>query len=132
VEIRIEEKTGEFTTTSHELVSSLTRVSISGHGYYKGQKRNGDWSFGGQCVDELEKIRTTESLTMREIVRLIDIWNEWHLNDMQPGCEHQPAEFDAVCPHSGYKYGTRWLVKVVPDDVLAELRNIGDKLDGAS
>ncbi len=58
----------------------------------------------------------------------LDIWKEWHLNDLQAGCIHQremgwsrdgydkhPSE---PCPICGYKYGTAWLKKDVPESVI--------------
>jgi hypothetical protein len=77
----------------------------------------------------------------------LDYWKEYHLNDMQPGCEHQrkenwgkteitlsngdkklsrwvyPKEHIAghlmkPCPVCGYKYGSQWLTKDVPQEVI--------------
>ena len=65
---------------------------------------------------------------------LIRLWREWHLNGMQAACAHQavPAgmsgseALDAVppCPVTGYRYGSTWLVRVIPDDVVAEMREV--------
>ena len=61
---------------------------------------------------------------------LLDVWKEWHLNDMQAGCKHQrklgwdsydehPSE---PCPVCGYKYGTAWLKKELPQMVIDFLK----------
>ena len=31
-----------------------------------------------------------------KVLHLADLWDEWHLNDMQAGCEHQRAEWDTT------------------------------------
>lgn len=58
--------------------------------------------------------------------KFLELWEAYHLNDMQAGCEHQkalgwdkdgyskhPAE---ACPTCGYKYGTAWLKIEVPQN----------------
>lgn len=54
---------------------------------------------GGQCVDTLrelaEKLNKENSFrpfwTEKTIKKLADIWDSWHLNDINPDCEHQRA-----------------------------------------
>ena len=60
------------------------KLSISG---VEGPKRNGD-AFGscGQIADHLLGYEAAELV---DIARLRSIWLEYHLNDMQAGCEHQ-------------------------------------------
>lgn len=54
------------------------------------------------------------------------VWKDWHLNDLESGCEHQqimgwdkyddhPSE---PCPICGYKYGTAWNTKPLPKAVI--------------
>lgn len=43
----------------------------------------------GQCYDEIAKGIPTNSWTKEMLNKFIDIWKEWHLNDMHPACEHQ-------------------------------------------
>jgi hypothetical protein len=105
--------------------------------------------------------------------RLAEIWKEWHLNDMQAGCDHQQAEgWDKLpidptkplnaygkhfkgqtrdswniltwvspkehpkglltkpCEVCGYKYGTQWLIKEVPEEILIELAAFSDEKAG--
>jgi hypothetical protein len=61
--------------------------------------------------------------------QLLDVWKEWHLNDMHAGCEHQRAlgwereGYDKhpsePCPECGYEYGTKWNKVDVPESVIA-------------
>lgn len=43
----------------------------------------------GQCVDEIREGVPIEEWTAEMLKDLCDIWDEWHLNDMRPYCEHQ-------------------------------------------
>lgn len=69
--------------------------------------------------------------------RLVDLASSWHLNTMQAGCAHQTVvwedgwygrrpslELTEPCPHTGYRYGSKWLVKPVTLDVAMELRDL--------
>lgn len=77
-------------------------------------------------------VRPSKVLTMAEVRRLAEIAKEWHLSDMNAGCSHMtlPTDpsYDArkniTCPTTDYKYGSAWLVKVVPDELIAELHEM--------
>lgn len=50
---------------------------------------------------------------------------KWHLNDMHAECEHQEKRGetwnthpDAKCPDCGYKLGSAWLKRDLPDEVI--------------
>ncbi len=43
----------------------------------------------GQCVDEIVNGSPAKGWTEEMLKQLCDIWNQWHLNDMRPYCEHQ-------------------------------------------
>ncbi len=83
---------------------------------------------GGQNLDDLRALIDSGSglaIYAADAGRLLEIWEKWHLNGMNPGCDHQktghysdPKISGQVCPHSGYKYGTAWLFKAVPADVV--------------
>lgn len=47
----------------------------------------------GQIIGELEDLLKYGPNEQQKtiIVKLRDIWERWHLNDMRPGCEHQRA-----------------------------------------
>lgn len=71
--------------------------------------------------------------TGTQVDRLFAIWKQYHLNDLQAGCEHQQAlgwtskeHLSKVCPMCGYAYGSAWLYKEVPETVLEELCQLPD------
>ena len=104
--------------------------------------RKTDIVVGGQCQDELAKLpQFQEGGKYRE---LIELW-KWHLNDMRAGTEWQekildewkaghPGEqldYAKACEvlkarkaysDKGYKYGSKWLYRPLPDDVVAKAR----------
>jgi hypothetical protein len=121
----------------------------------------GPWHSGncagscGQCDEGLEKISVFHKGWSKEKAgKLRQVWNDWHLNHMRPGCVHQ-AEWDTSkmlempdgkekeagwvtidehpegllckpCPVCGYKYGSAWNKEEVPDGVLDWLRALPD------
>jgi hypothetical protein len=124
------------------------RLSISGHARLNSRT---DYAYCGQIQDEINMKNITRlrgGYDWRKLGRLLEIWDEWHLNDMRPECEHQhklmPAArerngedfFNAAnltniwgipefrqCPECGYKYGTAWKKAEVPAEVLEFLRS---------
>jgi len=100
----------------------------------------------GQIRDELLNItETAPGWTVGKIAKLYQIWKDWHLNDLTAGSpaqeawiaqsgvrayqdilEQMPADIlhDATYLHNGkpYTYGSAWLRKEVPGDVLEWLR----------
>lgn len=81
-------------------------------------------------------ITPAKGLTNAQITTLWSIWERWHLNDMQAGCEHQRAHADArglspyqawevgeACPVCEYRYGHEWIYEHIPSDVLDWLKD---------
>jgi len=71
----------------------------------------------GQCTDELVKWFPE-----------VEPYLKFHLNDMQPGCEHQRQalrgwEVGEVCGECGYAYGSKWLHAELPESVIAWAEN---------
>jgi hypothetical protein len=64
------------------------KLSISG---VVGPRSNGDCSGScGQIQDELVMIKEIDSeWDQIDINKLYDVWERWHLNDMNAGCKHQ-------------------------------------------
>ena len=61
------------------------RLSVVGHVWMPSRR---DIYTGGQCYEAIGEL-----FPERESVRrLIEIWRRWHLNDMNPCCEHQQAD----------------------------------------
>jgi hypothetical protein len=58
--------------------------------------------------------------------RLAEIGERWQLNDMRAGCVHMGAgdHTGEVCPESGYRWGSAWLVEEIPAEVLGEVSGI--------
>jgi hypothetical protein len=109
----------------------------------------------GQCQESLANItQYTNGWSKADVRMLIGMWNAWHLNDMKPGCTHQDG-WDALkeltlesgkkkrachvypeehpegllcrpCPVCGYKYGSAWTRREVPEDVLEFLSGLPD------
>lgn len=127
-----------------------SNLSITG---VEGPDKFGNCSGGcGQIVDNLSKYIPANGLTKQEILKIQSIWKMYHLNNMQPACEHQRnlgwdkekidptkdtgwhidgktanlkswayppiGHLTEECPVCGYKYGTKWLRKEVPQDVI--------------
>lgn len=120
-------------------------LSISG---VEGLLRSGNARGGcGQIVMSLTATMFNEYAPDWDVVkvaRFLDVWNNWHLNDMQAGTPKQTAylkqkgdklnydESKAVLktaglePDDGYRYGSKWLKVDVPDDVLGFLQALPD------
>jgi len=82
-------------------------------------------------------------------LRLLDIWDRWHLNDLVAGSPAQEAALRAAFekepemrhfdwakgvlaranmdpdPETGYSYGSQWLYEEVPTDILNYLKGEG-------
>lgn len=50
---------------------------------------------GGQCIDYVRAVADhgtpAKAWSPERILRLCNIWERWHLNDLRAGCEHQRA-----------------------------------------
>ena len=80
---------------------------LSLHGVI-GPRRNGNcYGSCGQCVDEIRKGTPNPGWSREMLDKLCDIWDEWHLNDLRPHCEHQKAlgwDKEALQPVTLYHY----------------------------
>jgi len=194
-------------TVDHELVTGAIKVSFAGSILYRGGGES-----GGQNVNSLIEEYPDDP----RVARIAELWERWHLNDLVPGCSHQPevwtctnlrsqhdegigvlrdrmavlrelpaaeenvanieqttrdlkkalmlwgkaheapvengwsiirAEFGKYpypergdecyvcgrnrweepsdyCPETGYRFGTRWLIRLVPEEVICELKEL--------
>lgn len=100
----------------------------------------------GQCKDLIEEkvgnFKQSEQIIIRQI---LNIWNQYHLNDMNAGTKHQTEllsdfkctsstkHYAEVCAflerkdalYDGtYKYGTGWLYREIPEDVIEFLKSL--------
>lgn len=150
------------------------KLSISG---VIAPKANGNcWGSCGQIYDEitenLNRIEWAKGWDKAKAFQFVEYWKEWHLNNLQAGCEHQRAakwEDERInpkdlpnshanqdekgilaiwvyppeakndpfvnethpkglltkpCPVCGYKYGSEWKTKEVPQKVLKFLQDL--------
>ena len=102
---------------------------------------------GGQINNELRrwlnKDKLILSISKDKLSRILDIWDRWHLNNLNTGCEHQKklmneirkekgedffyaSNYDSIlkipafnkCPECGYKYGSAWMFEPLPNEVI--------------
>lgn len=126
------------------------RLSLVG---VEGPKSNGNCVGGaGQIGDHLEIREFAANWDGAKVKRLAEIWDRWHLNDMQAGTPRQEeflrsirGEFPGYPvshyewakerlaavglqpdPDTGYSYGSAWLRVDVPAEVLDEIRAFPD------
>jgi len=100
-------------------------------------KSNGNADHCGQIYDTIKDnidiIKYAKGWNKIKTFQFVEYWKEWHLNHMQAGCEHQREknwssnDIGKVCKVCKYGYGTRWLHKDVPTDVLNWLDNLPEK-----
>ena len=65
-------------------------LSISG---LIGPKKNGNCTGScGQIYDDMKIINFTKEWSQKKLEKFIKVWKQWHLNDMNPNCEHQTIE----------------------------------------
>jgi len=118
-----------------------------------------DISQGGQMQDTLRdefnkgNLRLKSSVSRDEFMKFLDIWDRWHLNDLNAGTtkqrelvdEHRDdekyAQFDTFLdrpkailmdfkaePDNGYSYGSAWLYEPLPDEVVNFIETFKTKL----
>lgn len=97
---------------------------------------------GGQCLDTMYKYLKHDKL-FKEIYRL---WRAYHLNGMRSGTIKQEQALDdaekagvrlldyndsckylesiGLLEDDGYKYGTKWLYRAIPEDDLNVIKNL--------
>ena len=96
-----------------------------------------DIIMGGQCLEEVYKM--ARGWNNPKAKQIIEVWREWHLNDLQPGTPAQMAYLKTLTrPHNAqfltweqeqlkavnlepdgdYKYGSRWLMKEIPAEIV--------------
>lgn len=89
----------------------------------------------------LSNITPSQGWDYATIKRFFDVWDRWHLNDMQAGSPrqmdylrlHPQTSYDAAVAilkgvnlycDEGYTYGSAWLTEAVPADVIAFLEGL--------
>lgn len=97
-------------------------------------KQKTDWEQGGQCIDAIQEFanKQNDEVFKANLNTLIELWEKYHLNDMQAGSKLQSNfvdlsidkyEYSNACnrlkevglyTHKGYKYGYAWLYMPIP------------------
>lgn len=106
------------------------RFSASGCIVAKGER---DAYAFGQCLDTLpEVVKPTKGMTRADILMIHEIWKQYHLNDMNAGCEHMGEGWDVgmTCPVCGYGYGKEWKYRPIPDYIMKEIARLQGILGG--
>ena len=100
-----------------------------------------DIEAGGQCCEIISELFPKN----KKVQRIIEVWKEWHLNDLHAGTPEQEAylkekgllssgKYDEVCQalknvglyevkYNGkpYKYGQGWLRREIPQEIIKEI-----------
>lgn len=140
VDVRIErlERHETYQTTTHEQVTRPLDLSITTNVWRPDDR---DILAGGATARPLRQVamvgapaRFWDADNLTTLARLAD---RWHLNSMRAACQHQQVVWEdsqagrrpsltetAPCPHTGYRYGSSWLVEPLPRGALAMLRHL--------
>lgn len=122
------------------------------HGVVGPRKGGNCYGSCGQIQDDLEGIKPGDGWTEEMVEEFLEIWRHWHLNKMQAGSPRQQAFLDGWRREHGwqgyeaecraleeagllvdekltvdgepYRYGSAWLDKPLPAEVLGFLRGI--------
>lgn len=123
VSARAYSRTGRFRTTRHGYTGRVRGIGIMADVRYRPDT---DSIMAGQVRWALDHVvKFAHSWDAVKVRRLGEIWDRWHLADVQPGCVHMPHGHPGdVCPYTGYEWGSKWLVESTPAPVIAELENM--------
>jgi hypothetical protein len=123
-----------------ELVIDLNETdkgyAFSMSGFIWNTKKTDCLTCGQICEDFLMYFPNNE-----KVKRLVEIWKEYHLNDLQAGTEKQMValknapqiDYKAECLYlesigllidNGYEYGSGWLFKTIPSDIIEEIKEL--------
>lgn len=142
IELRQEKRDSGYVTIDLNQIDSYTELSICGN-VYMSHWRNDAYTCG-QCLDTI-----LELFPHDKFVQLVHrIWDRFHLNGMNSGTRKQrelvKALYSLILPNerydytvacdflaendllvdNGYKYGTAWLVELLPEDIIQVIEDI--------
>lgn len=85
----------------------------------------------GQCFDNPGVLDTIKNGKLCEkdkaiYLEIFRLWKNYHLNEMNAGCEHQKegTPVGEVCPICGYRYGSAWLYREIPEKDLETIKHL--------
>lgn len=132
IDLRVEQNPGAHESVEHETIVAPLGFSITANVWQPG---GGDIVAAGRgdLLDNLDSHALGEDVT--EFLR--GAAAEWHLNAIHAGCVHQDPQVPEnvspldrtgwlldntpACPVTGYRYGSKWLVKPLTDTFLRDL-----------
>ena len=93
--------------------------------------RHNSFVGGGQCLDDPEVLDLVKNGKLCEkdkaiYLEIFRLWKNYHLNGMNAGCEHQKKDspIGEVCPICGYRYGSAWLYREIPEKDLEAIKHL--------
>lgn len=109
-----------------------------------GEVRGNMW---GQCLNSIKECRKGDKFNYNLFSKLYKLWKAYHLNDMHAGTERQEEylkqtkdahryDYNVCCDmlrdkgilyDNGYKYGTAWLYRNIPNSALEEIATLIEK-----
>lgn len=101
----------------------------------------------GQCLDHIKECRKGDKFNYNLFGKLYKLWKKYHLNDMHAGTPKQEEylkqtkdkhnyDYKICCDmlrdnrilyDNGYKYGTGWIYKNIPNNALKEIAALFEK-----
>jgi len=137
IDVRVErlERRETYETTTHERVTGPLDFALTTSVWQPSRR---DIVAGGATAAPLDEAIAHGRLDFgldEAAVRGLALDHEcWHLNGMSAACAHQEVVWEdsdygrrpsltltQPCPVTGYRYGSAWLVRVLPEGFLAEL-----------
>ncbi len=124
--------------TFHDQENNLIEVNIE----IKEGMLSMSGNYGGGCGQMQDSIKPAN----KEQIRLLEIWNNWHLNDMNVGTEKQTEALKGktlsyeeavkflkkkrLYSDKGHKYGVAWLKRELPVGLSTELKALCETIRG--
>jgi len=142
LEINVKKKQDAIDWETLQPVQDRDVVSISGT-VGRGRRMQSAGQINDYLMDLYKKGDLVLNIDEDKFLKLMGIWDQYHLNDLIPGTKEQMTiikklrskGFDVsannynnliqVLPKSGdYKYGTKWLSREVPEKVINFLQSL--------
>lgn len=142
VELRIELKNNGH-ETNYETLVDLKDVPVFSMSGGIWNSSHSDYVSCGQNIDEIKELFPEN----KQVQRLAEIWELYHLNNFNAGTKKQCDavdlwrkennikgwDYDKACEYlksidlyedRGIKYGSTWLYKPIPENILSEIKEI--------
>lgn len=125
VEIRLDEVNTLAKMTDHTADVLTHEFAASGFIIAKGARN----AFAaGQMIQDLMFLQNlADGWTVGDVVSLVNIWRDWHLNGINAGSDEHKANGVTTVgePDStGYRYGSAWLARQLPGEVRDEIERL--------